>query len=137
MPELLWAGKGIHRQIAFQRAGLRRGITEDEGLAVAGKAKRHIEQGRVFNRLLHTGFGIFHGFFGFDHGKRDVFFVEQHVIGMQHGAGVTAGLAPPHNHATCAQGEFAQPLGLRIPTGLRQSGRNQLFANVGFGIRRI
>ena len=134
-PKLLGAGEGIHGQVAFQRAGLRRGITEHERLAVAGKGEWHIEQTSVFDGLLHAGFGILDGFFRLDHGQRDVFFVEQHVIGMQHRAGIAAGLAPPHDHAACAQRELAQPLGLRIPTGLRQSGRNQLFANVGFGIR--
>src|SRR6185312_16435783 len=70
---------------------------------------------------------------GLDDGQRDVGSVEEDVVGAQHRALVAAGAVPAHHHAAGAQRVFAVNLLDVVPSGLRERGRDELVANVGFG----
>ncbi len=102
-PQLLRRGEFFEAEVLLQHAGGQGGIAKHKAIAVAGEAEGHIQQLGVVQRLAHA---CTHGVlvvFGLDHRQGNVGLVEQGVVGAQHRALVTVGLAAAHYHAPGAQ----------------------------------
>jgi hypothetical protein len=108
------------------------GVAEHEPIAVAGKAERDVQQVGVPDGLLHAGAHGVLVVLGFDHGQRDVGFVEQCEIGPQHGGRVALRLLAAHHHPPGAQRVLAVDLVQAAPARRHDGGPDELVAEVAF-----
>ncbi|SDM11847.1 hypothetical protein SAMN05428957_102411 [Oryzisolibacter propanilivorax] len=131
-PQLRGRGQLVGTERALQHAIGQRGIAEDEACAIAGKAKRHVQQFGIAQRLRHSGARGMAGILGLQHGQGQVGLVQQHIVGTQDGGPVALCLLATHHHAAGAQRVFAQDVLLHAPAGALQRGRDEAVADVGF-----
>jgi hypothetical protein len=131
-PQLIGAGELIEGEVLLQHAIGAGGVAEHEPIAVAGKAERDVKQVGVPDGLLHAGAHGVLVVLGFDHGQRDVGFVEQSEIGSQHGGGVALRLLAADHHTTRPQRELSIDLVHAAPPRCHHGGPDELVAEVAF-----
>ncbi len=106
-------------------------VVEDEAVAVAAEGEGDVQHVGVFEGLLHPMTDRFVVVFGFDHGDREVGFVEEDVVGA-FGFTATDQFAA-HDDASGGELDFFADLGVEIPAGGGESGGDVFGADVAFG----
>ncbi len=129
-PELGGAGEFGEGDFGFGLVGVG-GVVEDEAVAVAAEGEGDVEHFGVFKGLLHSLADRFVVVFGFDHGDRQVGFVEEDVVGA-FGFTATDQFAA-HDDASGGELDFFADLGVEVPTGGGEGGGDVFGADVAFG----
>ena len=116
-----WGREFVQGQGAVQDTVRKRGDSENETIAIAREAERHVQQGCVLNRLGHPGTNRMVVVLGLDHREREVVLEEEQVVGALHLA--AHGDPAPDDHAARGEHVLAPDLRLQIPPRARDRER--------------